>query len=57
VTVRIGDDTFDGTGRIVEGGDEDALARKLLGDKYGHTQDLTRWLREALPVAIDLRSA
>jgi deazaflavin-dependent oxidoreductase (nitroreductase family) len=57
VTVRIGDETSEGTGRIVESDtDEDALARRLLEEKYGHTMDLTRWLRESLPVAVDLRS-
>jgi deazaflavin-dependent oxidoreductase (nitroreductase family) len=55
VTVRIGEETFDATARVVEASDEDALARKLLGEKYGHTMDLERWLREALPVAIDLQ--
>jgi deazaflavin-dependent oxidoreductase (nitroreductase family) len=55
VTVRIGDETFDGTGRVVEPDtDEDTLARRLLEEKYSHTMDLTRWLRESLPVAIDL---
>jgi deazaflavin-dependent oxidoreductase (nitroreductase family) len=54
VTVRIGDQTFGGTGRVVSESGEDALARRLLGEKYGHTMDLQRWLREALPVAIDL---
>ena len=57
VTVRIGAETFEAKGRIVEPDtDEDALARRLLEEKYGHTQDLTRWLRESLPVAIDLRT-
>ena len=56
VTVRIGERTFEGSGRVVEGTDEDALARRLLEEKYGHTQDLTRWLRESLSVAIDLRA-
>ena len=42
-------------GRILEpDSDEDALARRLLEERYGHTMDLTRWLRESLPVAIDL---
>ena len=58
VRVRIGEETFEGAGRIVDASsDEDTLARKLLGEKYGHTQDLTRWLRESLPVAIDLGPA
>jgi deazaflavin-dependent oxidoreductase (nitroreductase family) len=55
VSVRIGSETFAGTGHVVEDSGEDAVARRLLGDKYGHGQDLSRWLREALPVAIDLR--
>jgi len=55
VTVRIGDASYGANARIVDSGtDEDALARRLLDEKYGHTQDLTRWLRESLPVAIDL---
>jgi deazaflavin-dependent oxidoreductase (nitroreductase family) len=54
VTVRIGRQTFPGAGRVVEDSAEDATARRLLADKYGRGQDLTRWLREALPVAIDL---
>jgi hypothetical protein len=57
VTVRIGEIVYDGVARIVEAGEEDAVARRLLGDKYGHTMDLRRWLREALPVAIDLSVA
>ena len=55
VTVRIADETFAGRGRIVEAdSDEYALARRVIGDKYGRGPDLARWLREALPVAIDL---
>src|SRR5438093_11008589 len=39
VTVRIADETFDATARIVEpDAAEDALARRLLEEKYGHTQ-------------------
>ena len=53
--VRIGEETFEAGGRILEpDSDEDALARRLLEERYGHTMDLTRWLRESLPVAIDL---
>jgi len=55
VTVRIADETYDGAGRILEPDtEEDAAARRLLEEKYGHTMDLTRWLVESLPVAIDL---
>ena len=56
VTVRIGGDTFAGSSRVVNEPDEDALARRLLGEKYGRGQDLSRWLGEALPVAVDLRT-
>ena len=57
VTVRIGKQMFSGAARTVEAGtDEDALARRLLLEKYSATYsgDLTDWGRTALPVAIDL---
>jgi deazaflavin-dependent oxidoreductase (nitroreductase family) len=55
VMVRIGDQTFEGKGRVVDASsDEDAFARRVVGDKYGRAPDLRRWLREAVPVAIDL---
>jgi deazaflavin-dependent oxidoreductase (nitroreductase family) len=56
VRVRIGDERFDGTARVVEQGDEDALARRLLLDKYapGYSGDLTEWGRDSLPIAVDL---
>jgi deazaflavin-dependent oxidoreductase (nitroreductase family) len=57
LTVRIGEKTFDGKGRVVDADtEEDPLARRVLEEKYGHTMDLTRWLQESLPVAVDLRS-
>jgi deazaflavin-dependent oxidoreductase (nitroreductase family) len=56
VTVRIDGCEFPGTGRIVADAAEDALARRLLLEKYSPTYDgdLTDWGRTALPVAIDL---
>jgi deazaflavin-dependent oxidoreductase (nitroreductase family) len=57
VRVHIGAREFSGTGRAVEAGtDEDALARRLLLEKYSPTYsgDLTDWGRTALSVAIDL---
>ncbi|MPZ49571.1 MAG: nitroreductase family deazaflavin-dependent oxidoreductase [Dehalococcoidia bacterium] len=56
VRVRIGATTFDATATIVTDPDEDALARRLLIEKYegGYAGSLTRWGRTALPVAIDL---
>ncbi|MDQ4067867.1 MAG: nitroreductase family deazaflavin-dependent oxidoreductase [Actinomycetota bacterium] len=60
VTVRIGEQEGDATGRVVDpGSDEDALARRLVLAKYqepGHT-DLEGWGRTALPVAFDLSFA
>jgi deazaflavin-dependent oxidoreductase (nitroreductase family) len=57
VTVRIGETTMPGRARIVEPGDEETLARRLLVEKYSprYSGDLTRWERTALPVAVDLR--
>jgi len=60
VTVRIGDSEFAGQGRAVEPAtDEDAMARRLLLDKYSssYSGDLSDWGRAALPVAIDLAVA
>lgn len=56
VRVRIGDHKFEGTARIVDDGDEDAMARQLLLDKYiaGYSGDLTGWGRDSLPVAVDI---
>lgn len=56
VTVRIAGQVFPGRARLVEPGtDEDALARKLLVEKYEPTyaSDLTNWGRTALPVAVE----
>ena len=56
VSVRIGQARFEGHGRIVTDAPEDALARRLLLEKYAPTYsgDLADWGRTALPVAIDL---
>jgi deazaflavin-dependent oxidoreductase (nitroreductase family) len=55
VTMRIGQQTFPGQAREVETPDEDALARQLIGGKYGDTEDdLEEWLQSALPIAVDL---
>lgn len=55
VSVRIGERGFAGTGRIVVDADEDALARRLLLEKYVPTYsgDLSEWGETALPVAVD----
>jgi hypothetical protein len=55
-TVRIGLTELIGRARVVTGGTEDALARRLLREKYepGYSGDLSDWGRTALPVAVDL---
>ncbi len=60
VRVRLGQQVCDGTGRLVAAGtEEDALARRLLLEKYQApgSDDLESWGRTALPVALDLRAA
>lgn len=56
VTVRINDRVIAGKARLVKDAGEDALARRLLFEKYEKSSedDLTEWSRSALPVATDL---
>src|SRR5687768_14164777 len=57
VRVRIAGQEWAGNGRFVAPDtDEDALARKLLVEKYrpAYSSDLSEWGRTSLPVAIDL---
>ncbi|MFM7719242.1 MAG: nitroreductase family deazaflavin-dependent oxidoreductase [Actinomycetota bacterium] len=56
VGLRLGEHDFLARADVVEGGDEDALARRLLFEKYAPRtdEDLEEWRREALVVAIDL---
>lgn len=60
VRVRVGRMDGEATARVLEAGtDEDALARRLLVEKYqraGH-DDLVDWGRTALAVAFDLGDA
>lgn len=53
VRVRIRKRTFEGRGQPVEGEQDDPVARAAIAAKYG-TKWLTNWLRESLPVRIDL---
>lgn len=58
--LRIGDTTLRGVARVVDAGsEEDALARRLLTEKYqpGYERDLGDWRRTALPVAVDVEAA
>ena len=57
VSVRIGERYFSGPARVVDpGSEEDALARRLLLEKYQprYAGNLDQWRRTALPVAVDL---
>ncbi|MBA3945077.1 MAG: nitroreductase family deazaflavin-dependent oxidoreductase [Herpetosiphonaceae bacterium] len=57
VSVRINEVELAGAARVVTATEEDALARRLILEKYeGHSEDdLTEWGRTSLPVAIDLQ--
>jgi deazaflavin-dependent oxidoreductase (nitroreductase family) len=56
VALRIKDERFGGRARIVEDPEEDALARRLLVEKYERSPGrLANWGRTSLPVAVDLR--
>lgn len=55
-TVRIGEQTFPASGRIVTDTGEDGLARRLVLEKYQPrtSDDLDSWGRTSLAVALDL---
>jgi deazaflavin-dependent oxidoreductase (nitroreductase family) len=58
VSVRIASTTFAARARIVADSAEDALARRLLLEKYAKSDDdLDEWGRTALPVAFDIGAA
>ena len=56
VQVRIREQVFSGQARLITDTQEDALARKMLYDKYTprDSDDLTDWSRTSLPVAVDV---
>ena len=56
VMVRIRERVFAGKGRVVQDAQEDALARRLIAEKYesSEEEDLSEWYNSALPVAVDL---
>lgn len=58
VNVRVGEREFMGIGRVVDDAEEDAVARRLLLEKYepAYSGDLSEWGRTALPVAVDLET-
>src|SRR6476659_9794178 len=53
VILRIADRTFAGHAAVIEGTSDDPTAREAIAAKYG-TTGLKGWLRDSLPVAIDL---
>jgi deazaflavin-dependent oxidoreductase (nitroreductase family) len=60
VRVRIGEESFTGTARVLEPGEEERSVRPLLAAKYQDWQPgmpLSGWARTALPVAIALEPA
>jgi hypothetical protein len=56
VQVRVGEETYEAAARVVEDPDEDALARRLLLEKYSpRNSGLSGWGKSSLPIALDLR--
>ena len=55
VSIRIDQTTLGAHARLVRDGEEDALARRLLFEKYNAPdEDLEEWARDSLPVAFDI---
>ena len=57
VTVRVGEQTFNATARLVKETEEEMTARNLVADKYNERKvngSLSNYARSALVVAIDL---
>jgi deazaflavin-dependent oxidoreductase (nitroreductase family) len=56
VTIRVGNRTIEGSGRVIEDREEEVVARKLVVTKYyGREYNPSGgWEAESLPVAIDL---
>jgi hypothetical protein len=55
VRIRLGTETRDASGRIVEDPDQVALARRLLVDKYRprYSGDLDGWGATSVPIAVE----
>jgi hypothetical protein len=57
VSVRIGERSFRGRARVVEGGEEESLARPLVHGKYASgPDDMAGWRDRALVVAVELEA-
>lgn len=54
VSLRLGEETRATTARVISTTDEDALARRLLVEKYRprHSGELDDWGRTAMPIAV-----
>jgi deazaflavin-dependent oxidoreductase (nitroreductase family) len=59
VGLRLGGDDMICRARVIDDPDEDALARRLLLEKYAprSSDDLQEWSRTSLPVVVELPSA
>jgi deazaflavin-dependent oxidoreductase (nitroreductase family) len=59
VSVRVGTVELAGHGRILEAGDEDRLARRLVHERYqpDYAGDLGEWRDSSLAVAVDIDAA
>ena len=60
VSVKLGRNTYLGTGRLISDKEEDAKARRLLAAKYEEWvpgRRLSSWARNSLPIAVDLERA
>ena len=60
VSVKLGRNTYLGTGRLISDKQEDAKARRLLAAKYEEWvpgRRLSSWARNSLPIAVDLERA
>jgi deazaflavin-dependent oxidoreductase (nitroreductase family) len=56
VQIKINSTIFSGTARLITDTEEDALARKIIFEKYvsRSSDDLVEWSRTSLPIAIDI---
>ena len=59
VSIRLGEETRATTARVVTDPDEDAIARRLLVEKYTprYSGELDGWGRTSLPIAVAWRDA
>ena len=55
VQMKINSTIFNGTARLITDTEEDALARKIVFEKYVRSSDdLVDWSRTSLPIAVDI---